>query len=145
MGLRYFNVYGLRQDPLSSYAGVISKFISMIEHQPPLAIWGDGTQTRDFILVKDIDKVNIQALQNTMTGVCNVATDLSGSLLNLVEVLSGCVNQKLEINHRPSRDGDISFSEANISKHSVLLQPGTLTPLHEGLSCLNESTSSLSS
>ena len=70
LGLRYFNVYGPRQDPQSSYAGVISKFISMIEQEQPLSIFGDGTQTRDFIFVKDIAKANVHALQSDLKGVC---------------------------------------------------------------------------
>ena len=123
LGLRYFNVYGPRQDPQSSYAGVISKFLSMIEQKQPLVVFGDGTQTRDFIFVKDIAKANVQALQTDMTGVCNIATGTSVSLLHLIEVLSGCVNQKLEIHHRPARDGDIPFSEANTDRFTSGLHP----------------------
>jgi len=141
LGLRYFNVYGPRQDPQSPYAGVISKFISMIRQQQPLSIFGDGTQTRDFIFVKDIARANVRALQSDMTGVCNVATGTSVSLLHLIEVLSGCVNQNLEIVHHPARTGDIPFSEANVSKLSSLLSDQTSTPLHEGLSLLLESFS----
>ncbi len=141
LGLRYFNVYGPRQDPQSSYAGVISKFISMIEQEQPLSIFGDGTQTRDFIFVKDIAKANVHALQSDLKGVCNVATGSSVTLLDLIQVLSGCVNQHLEILHLASRDGDIPFSEANISKLSSLLQTEKLTPLNEGLSSLLQSTS----
>jgi len=136
LGLRYFNVYGPRQDPQSPYAGVISRFISMIRQQQPLAVFGDGTQTRDFIFVKDIANANVQALQSDMTGVCNVATGTSVSLLHLIEVLSRCVNQDLKIVHHPVRTGDIPYSEANISRLSSLLSNQKRTSLKEGLSAL---------
>jgi len=138
LGLRYFNVYGPRQDPQSSYAGVISKFISMIQQQQPLSVFGDGMQTRDFIFVKDVAKANVQALQSEMTGVCNVATGTSVSLLYLIEVLSRCVNQPLEIVHQPAQAGDIPLSEANINRFRSLLDAGNLTNLENGLQLLLE-------
>lgn len=138
LGLRYFNVYGPRQDPQSSYAGVISKFISMIEQLQPLAVFGDGAQTRDFIFVKDVAKTNVQALQAKMTGVCNVATGSSVSLLHLIKVLSRCVNRPLEIVHQPAQAGDIPLSEANINRFRSLLDVSSLTNLENGLQLLLE-------
>lgn len=140
LGLRYFNVYGPRQDPQSPYAGVISKYISMIEQQRPLTIFGDGAQTRDFIFVKDVAKANVEALQSKMTGVCNVATGLSVSLLHLIEVLSRCVNQRLEIVHQPAQPGDIPVSEANINQFRSLLNASDLTNVENGLQLLLEAT-----
>ena len=133
LGLRYFHVYGPRQDPQSSYAGVISKFISMIEQLKPLAVFGDGAQTRDFIFVKDVAKANVQALQAKMTGVCNVATGTSVSLLHLIKVLSRCVNRPLEIVHQPAQAGDIPFSEANINWFRSLFDASNLMNLENGL------------
>ncbi len=123
LGLRYFNVYGPRQDPKSHYAGVISKFISMIEQQRPLSVFGDGTQTRDFIFLKDIAKANVHALQKEMTGVCNVATGRSVTLLDLIEALSGCVNRKLDVVHLPAQAGDIPFSEADCTRLQSIIDP----------------------
>ena len=140
LGLRYFNVYGPRQDPQSSYAGVISKFISMIQQQQPLSVFGDGMQTRDFIFVKDVAKANVQALQSEMTGVCNVATGTSVSLRHLIEVLSRCVNQKLKIVHHPAREGDIPFSEAHTDLFHSVLDPKNLTNLDDGLQMLINAT-----
>jgi len=140
LGLRYFNVYGPRQDPQSSYAGVISKFISMIQQQQPLSVFGDGMQTRDFIFVKDVAKANVQALQSEMTGVCNVATGTSVSLLHLIEVLSRCVNQELKIVHHPAREGDIPFSEAHTDLFHSVLDPKNLTNLDDGLQMLINAT-----
>ncbi len=140
LGLRYFNVYGPRQDPQSSYAGVISKFISMIEEEQPLVVFGDGSQTRDFIFVKDIAKANVLALQKEMTGVCNIATGTSVSLLHLIDVLSGCVKRKLDILHEPARDGDIPFSEANTDLYFSGLNPQQITTLEDGLQRLLKAT-----
>jgi len=143
LGLRYFNVYGPRQDPSSPYAGVISKFISMFEQQRPLTVFGDGTQTRDFIFVKDIAKANVQALQSEMTGVCNVATGRSVTLLNLIEALSSCVNRKLDVVHLPAQAGDIPFSEADILKLSSIFPTQNMTSLNEGLLSLLKSSSNI--
>ena len=136
LGLRYFNVFGPRQDPDSSYAGVISKFISLINQRQPLIVFGDGTQTRDFIFVKDVAKTNVQALQSDIAGVCNVATGTSVTLLHIIEVLSRCVKQKLEIVHQPARVGDIPFSEAAITRLHSLMPSQDLTDLNKGLTAL---------
>ncbi len=143
LGLRYFNVYGPRQDPQSDYAGVISKFLAMIEAREPLSIFGDGAQTRDFIFVQDVAKTNVAALRHEMTGVCNVATGKSLSLLRLVDVLSDCVNRPLEIVHRPARSGDIPFSEANTSQFRSLIGPMVMTDLKEGLTQLFQEPSTV--
>ncbi len=142
LGLRYFNVYGPRQDPNSPYAGVISKFISMIEQHQPLSVFGDGAQTRDFIFVKDVAKANVQALQSEMTEVCNVATGTSLRLLRLIEVLSECVQQPLKVVHQPAQAGDILFSEAAISRLHLLMPNQDSTDLNKGLTALLQYRSS---
>lgn len=136
LGLRYFNVYGPRQDPQSPYAGVISKFISMIEQHQPLAVFGDGSQTRDFIFVKDIAKANVQALQSDMGGVCNVATGKIHSLLELIDILSGCANQSVDVVHHAVREGDIPFSETEITRLQSLMPTDGFTDLSSGLTAL---------
>ncbi len=72
LGLRYFNVYGPRQDPASPYAGVISRFASRLASNEPLSVFGDGQQTRDFIFVKDVARANVAALRSKCNGVLNV-------------------------------------------------------------------------
>jgi UDP-glucose 4-epimerase len=134
LGLRYFNVYGPRQDPTSSYAGVISKFIAMIEARQPLAVFGDGSQTRDFIFVKDVARANVHALLSEMTGVCHVATGKSHTLLDLIKMLSQCANRQVEIVHHAPRVGDIPFSEADITRLRSLMPTQDLTELSTGLS-----------
>ncbi len=140
LGLRYFNVYGPRQDPDSPYAGVISKFLGMIEQHRPVTVFGDGAQTRDFIFVKDVAMANVRALQHTMTGVCNVATGRSVSLLGMIEVLSSCVGRPLEIVHQGAQAGDVPFSAANVDRFRSLVDIQRLTNLSDGLSQLIEET-----
>ena len=110
----------------------------MIEQLKPLAVFGDGAQTRDFIFVKDVAKTNVQALQAKMTGVCNVATGTSVSLLHLIKVLSRCVNRPLEIVHQPAQASDILFSEANINRFRSLFDASNLMNLENGLQLLLE-------
>ncbi len=141
LGLRYFNVYGPRQDPQSPYAGVISKFIEMIHQHQPLAVFGDGSQTRDFIFVKDIAKANAQALQSDMGGVCNVATGNVQSLLELIDILSGCANQSVEVVHHPVREGDIPFSETEITRLQALMPTDDFIDLRAGLTALLQHSS----
>src|SRR5687768_17113812 len=72
LGLRYFNVYGPRQDPTSQYAGVISRFSERLLAGTPLTVFGDGLQTRDFVYVGDVACANVAALKSDATGICNV-------------------------------------------------------------------------
>ncbi len=140
LGLRYFNVYGPRQDPRSPYAGVISKFISQLKQQQSVTIFGDGTQTRDFIFVKDIARANVAALQSPLTGVCNVATGKSCSLLQMVQTLAKCTGQPLEVVHQAARHGDIHFSSSNNDRLGQVLNTQDFTSLERGLSLLVQET-----
>lgn len=140
LGLRYFNVYGPRQDPRSPYAGVISKFISQLKQQQSVTIFGDGTQTRDFIFVKDVARANAAALQSTLTGVCNVATGKSCSLLQMIQSLAKCTGQHLEVVHQAARPGDIHFSSSNNNRLRSLMDTQEFTSLDQGLSLLVQET-----
>ena len=110
VGLRYFNAYGPRQDPASPYAGVISRFAARIRANEPLTVFGDGEQTRDFIFVKDIARVNVAALQSRETGICAVGTGRSVTLLELIEELGRCIGQKPRVRHEEPMIGDIRHS-----------------------------------
>lgn len=110
MGLRYFNVYGPGQDPASSYSGVISKFLEAIAAGRALTVYGDGGQTRDFVYVKDVARVNVQALFSGQTGVCNVATAESISLLQVIEILSRLCGHAVPVDFLPAKAGDIRYS-----------------------------------
>jgi len=133
LGLRYFNVFGPRQDPKSPYAGVISKFIERINEQQPLTVFGDGLQTRDFIYVKDIAKANRTALEGAEPGMCNVGTGRSWTLLQVIDALSSCVQKPLTVEHGPERDGDIRHSAAQVGRIQKCLGFRATTSLEDGL------------
>jgi UDP-glucose 4-epimerase len=115
LGLRYFNVYGPRQDPRSPYAGVISKFADCMAAGKPLTVFGDGQQTRDFIFVKDVAAANMKALETGLTGVCNIGTGASVTLLQLIDALGDIVGRSLEVVHAEARPGDIRDSACDTS------------------------------
>lgn len=115
--LRYFNVFGPRQNPNSTYAAVIAKFVDCFIKKQPITIFGNGKQTRDFVFVKDIAKANIFAALNLGNGeVYNVAAGAHYTLLELVNILSELFNHKVQINFAPARAGDIKESFADIAK-----------------------------
>lgn len=115
--LRYFNVFGPRQNPNSAYAAVIAKFVDCFIKKQALTIFGDGLQTRDFVFVKDIARANIFAALNLDKGeVYNVAAGAHYTLLELVEILSKLFNYTPKINFASVREGDIKASFADISK-----------------------------
>jgi UDP-glucose 4-epimerase len=116
LSLRYFNVFGPRQDPKSKYAAVIPKFITRIlRHESPV-IYGDGLQTRDFTYVRDVVQANIRAMQSDATGVFNVAY---GKKINLVELASRIMDITgitVPLVHEPPRTGEVRDSVADISR-----------------------------
>ena len=136
MGLRYFNVYGPRQDPTSQYAGVISKFAAGMREGKPLRIFGTGQQTRDFVFVKDIAKVNVAALGSDTPGMVAVGTGRSVTLLDLVDSLGRCMGKKAEVTHEPPVTGDIQESAMVPQKLRSTLGIVPATSLDEGLKSL---------
>ncbi|MCE9615648.1 MAG: SDR family oxidoreductase [Lentisphaerae bacterium] len=117
--LRYFNVYGPRQDPKSMYSGVISKFCDVLAAGQHPTVFGDGGQTRDFIFVKDIVAANLLAMDSPRVGhgeVFNVATGRQTSLLDLLKVLGELTGRQFETAFKPARAGDIRHSLADVSK-----------------------------
>ncbi|RAP52597.1 MAG: GDP-mannose 4,6-dehydratase [Methanosphaera sp. rholeuAM270] len=114
--LRYFNVFGPRQNVDSAYSGVIPKFITtLLKGEQPI-IYGDGTQTRDFVFVKNIAEANITVAKSDVTGVYNIA---HGSTINIKELLERiCEIMGYEFNpkYEAVRSGDIKNSVADISK-----------------------------
>ena len=114
--LRYFNVFGPRQDPKSEYAAVIPKFVTrLLAGQPPV-IYGDGEQTRDFIFVADVVRANIQAMEGDARGVFNIAGGRRISLNELAARLSGIAGMHARPLYGPVRPGDVRDSLADISR-----------------------------
>jgi UDP-glucose 4-epimerase len=115
--LRYFNVFGPRQDPKSPYAAAVPSFIDRALKNEPIAIHGSGDQTRDFIHVKDIVAANVFfATQSKATGVFNVAYGKSVAINDLVEMICRLTNSRSEIRHIPGRSGDIKHSLSATAK-----------------------------
>ena len=114
--LRYFNVYGPRQNPYSDYAGVISKFISsVIINQGPV-IYGSGEQTRDFIYVKDVVTANMLAMEKNVSGSFNIGTGKPNSINQLLGAINLANGTEIIPVHKHEREGDITFSYADIEK-----------------------------
>lgn len=116
--LRYFNVYGPRQDPSSPYSGVISIFMKQAVNQKPPLIYGDGKQTRDFVHVSDVVMANRLAARNPSApgNVFNIGTGRRISINELWEIVAGTAGVNLKPEYRPARRGDIRHSVADISK-----------------------------
>ena len=132
-GLRYFNVYGPRQDPTSPYTGVIALFANAIQAKKPLTIYGDGTQTRDFIFVQDVAQINVAALMSNYQGLVNVATGNTVSLLELIQCLEKIVGYNSEKKFMPAREGDIKHSAASVDLLNNQLKVFANHSLEEGL------------
>ena len=140
LALRYFNVYGLRQDPLSPYSGVITRFLDDYEKDLTLTIFGDGLQSRDFIHVKDVAMANWLALQSHYTGVLNIATGQAKTLLNLLEYLEAFGKKSVKSRFEAKRAGDIFSSYASTKLAEEHLGFSYSINLKEGLEELLHST-----
>lgn len=116
ISLRYFNVYGPRQDPSSDYAAVIPKFISRILNGRPPVIHGDGKQTRDFTFIKDVVCANILAAESKATGIFNIAGGNRISINDLAKLIMKICGKQLDPIHDNPLPGDIKHSLADISK-----------------------------
>lgn len=133
LGMRYFNVYGPKQDPSSPYSGVISLFVDRLRRNDTLNVHGDGGQTRDFVFVGDVARINAAALADETEGVMNVGTGNSCTLLELIEVLAAIAGVEPMINHGPARQGDIRHSATSVERLRRTLATFPFTPLREGL------------
>jgi len=136
LGMRFFNVFGPRQDPASPYAGVIALFVDRITANQPLTVFGDGKQTRDFIYVGDVARSIVAALDKDTRGACNIATGNSTSLLDLIETLAELTGNRPAISFEPPRTGDIVHSLANPARMNGELGVIADTSLKQGLAAL---------
>jgi UDP-glucose 4-epimerase len=115
--LRYFNVFGPRQDPKSQYAAAVPIFIERAVKNEPIIIHGDGEQTRDFIFVKDIAAANVFfATQSTATGIFNVAYAQRITINELAATICRLTGSRPEIKHVGARPGDVKHSLAAIDQ-----------------------------
>lgn len=125
--LRYFNVFGPRQDPKSEYSAVIPKFVSMILSGQRPVIYGDGSQSRDFVFVRDVAKANLLAatIPEINGGIFNIARGERTTLLELLTTLSEILGEDIQPIHDPPRLGDVRDSLADITeaRRRLLFEP----------------------
>ncbi|MBI4638164.1 MAG: SDR family oxidoreductase [Candidatus Rokubacteria bacterium] len=135
VGLRYFNVFGPRQDPASEYAAVIPRFIVWGLRGEPLEVHGDGTQSRDFTYIDNVVEANVLAARAPAVGgeIFNVGCGERVSLLAIIEKLEAILGRRLERRHTPSRPGDVPHSLADVSKGKRLLGYVPLVGFDAGL------------
>ena len=115
--MRYFNVFGPRQDPGSQYAAAIPIFIHKALRNEPITIFGDGEQTRDFIYVKDIVAANVYlAKHEPHKGVYNVAYGKRKTIKDIAKKIIELTESSSEIRYAPTRAGDVKHSQAGIDK-----------------------------
>ena len=138
LGLRFFNVYGPRQDPSSPYSGVISIFARRAEQGLPISVFGDGEQTRDFIYVGDLVKLLVKALlaEEVAESAINVGLDQSTSLNQLLAEIGKLTGGLPQITYQPARHGDIRHSRADNRRLLQRYHLDAPTPLAEGLAQL---------
>jgi nucleoside-diphosphate-sugar epimerase len=133
--IRYFNVFGPRQDPSSPYSGVISVFArALLENRAP-TIYGDGEQTRDFTYVANVVDGVLRAVKaaGASGSVINVATGTRISLNRLFEAMRQLTGSHVSVNYGPERHGDVRDSLADITRARTLLGYEPTVPFEEGL------------
>jgi len=135
VSLRYFNVFGPRQDPRSQYSGVISRFITNTLAGQPNTVNGDGKQSRDFTYVDNVVAANLAALKcERLSGEpINVACGERRTLLDVIEVLRSLSGKDHPITHTEARAGDVRHSQASIERAAALLGFHPTVPFPEGL------------
>jgi nucleoside-diphosphate-sugar epimerase len=133
--LRYFNVFGPRQDPSSQYSAVIPKFISALLEKESPVIFGDGEQSRDFTFVENVVEANLLACikPKAVGEVINIACNQSYTVNQLLEVLKQIIPVNLRPIYLKSEPGDIKHSLADITKAEKLLDYRVKIPFPEGL------------
>ena len=136
IGLRYFNVYGPRQDSESSYAAVIPRFVTaLLKHSQPI-IHGSGEQTRDFTFVRDVVEANLCAMGASSKAVgtaYNIGSGTRTSVLELLRVLQELLSTQIEPVHEPPRQGDVMHSWARVSLAADKIGFKSKYSLHKGL------------
>ncbi|MCL4296055.1 MAG: SDR family oxidoreductase [Anaerolineae bacterium] len=133
--LRYFNVFGPRQDPTSQYAAVIPRFITALLNQTPLTIFGDGQQSRDFTFIANVVQANLLACTAPAAagGIFNIACGQRYTLLDLVAKLATVTGREPQLIHEQTRSGDVPHSQADISQAENILNYKPVVDLQDGL------------
>ena len=132
---RFFNIFGPRQDPSSPYSGVISIFSERVQQGVPIAVFGDGEQTRDFMYVEDLVDVLVQAIEapDAPLGAINVGWNRTTTLKQVLQALEEIVGKLPVVTYGPARSGDIRHSRANNQRLLASFKLPEPTPLKVGL------------
>lgn len=134
VGLRYFNVFGPRQDPGSAYAAVVPKFITALLAGEAPVIYGDGEQTRDFTFVENVVQANLAAAEAEQSAVLNIAGGHATSVNQLFESLAELTGRTdIAARHDPPRPGDVRHSLADVDAAERLIGYRPAVDLDEGL------------
>lgn len=135
VALRYFNIFGPRQDPSSEYAAVIPKFITLLQEGRAPVICGDGEQSRDFTYIENVVRANLLAAeaQSAAGEAMNIACGDRMTLNDLVDILKGLTDRQIPAEYAEARPGDVKHSHADISKARELLGYEPAVSLREGL------------
>jgi UDP-glucose 4-epimerase len=133
--LRFFNVFGPRQDPGSEYSGVISRFMAAAAAGVGVTVYGDGEQTRDFIFVGDVVEALRCALRRPAAGVAvvNVGTGVATSVLDVLDTLGALVGTAIPREHAPAREGDIRHSRADSGRARWVLNLKAAHSFRDGM------------
>ena len=135
--MRYFNVFGPRQDPNSPYSGVLAKFIAQMLSGEQPTIFGDGSQSRDFTYVDNVVQANLLACQlegkDVAGRVFNVATGRRIDLNQTIQMLKKLIGYSGEVKYGPDRAGDVKHSLADISERERYLGYKPTVDFEEGL------------
>jgi UDP-N-acetylglucosamine/UDP-N-acetylgalactosamine 4-epimerase len=136
IGLRYFNVYGPRQDPTSQYAAAVPRFISALLAAQPPTIYGTGEQSRDFTFVKDVAQANLMALDASSDAAgCayNIGRGDRVTISQLIQTLQELLGTTIAPRHDPPRAGDVMHSSADCSRARQMLRFSAQHDLRQGL------------
>jgi UDP-glucose 4-epimerase len=135
IALRYFNVYGPRQDPASDYAAVIPLFVTACLRGEDPRVDGDGKQTRDFVYVGDVVRANRLAVETPTAGfeICNVASGRPVSVLDLLAEIARETGSAGRPHHGPPRPGDVRHCRASLARAREVLGYAPTVSLEEGL------------
>ncbi len=133
--LRYFNVFGPRQDPTSQYAGALARFVQCALRSEPYPVYGDGEQSRDFTYVENVVNANLRAAFGEFDGgaVVNVAGGRRTTLNQIIALLNELTRQSLPTHYQPPRAGDVLHSHADITRARALLGYEPTVDVREGL------------
>ena len=139
VSLRFFNIYGPRQDPNSAYAGVVARFATRVAAGLPVAIFGDGEQTRDFIHVSDVVRAVLAALDAVEPlggAVVNIGTGCATSVRGLADAVGAVAGRSVAVEFREARAGEVRHSVAATERAERMLAFRAETALEAGLATM---------